>query len=80
MIVYFDQNPLKYTFSFSANDFLYSSSQGAKQIPFATAGDCYSSSASCPQVSTIKLYTFVFTYFSWCTDFQFFHIKGLIFY
>ena len=35
----------------AAADFTFSTTEGFKPVPFATAGDCYSSTKRCPQVS-----------------------------
>jgi len=39
------------TFYVAATDFTFSTTQGFKPVPFATAGDCYSSTKRCPQVN-----------------------------
>ena len=35
----------------TAADFTFSTTKGFKPVPFATAGDCYSSTKRCPQVN-----------------------------
>ena len=40
-----------FTCNFTANDSTFTMGSYGKTIPFATAGDCYSSQGQCPQVT-----------------------------